>query len=172
MFFERYLFYFLVDTLYERILLLSAFFVTIILKTRSIKQKEIEHYWWLADADGQVLGRFASQIAQILRGKHKPDFTPHLDMGDCVVVVNAEKIRVTGNKETNKEYFRHSGYPGGQSFTNLKLMRKTHPERIVKNAIRGMLPHNRLGRRILGHLKVYSGNDHPHHAQNPKVMEF
>ena len=172
MFFKRYLFYFLVDILYKRILFFPALFVTIILKTRSIKQKEIEHYWWLADADGQVLGRFASQIAQILRGKHKPDFTPHLDMGDCVVVVNAEKIRVTGNKETNKEYFRHSGYPGGQSFTNLKLMRKTHPERIVKNAIRGMLPHNRLGRRILGHLKVYSGNDHPHHAQNPKVMEF
>ena len=101
MFFERKLFYFIVDILYKRILLFRALFVTIILKTRSIKQKEIEHSWWVADADGQVLGRFASQIAQILRGKHKPDFTPHMDMGDCVVVVNAEKIRVTGKKETN-----------------------------------------------------------------------
>ena len=140
--------------------------------TKSIKQSEVNHKWCVADADGQVLGRFASRIAQILRGKHKPDFTPHMDMGDCVVVVNAEKIRVTGNKEKNKEYFRHSGYPGAKSFTNLQLMRKKHPERIVKNAVKGMLPHNKLGRKIMGHLKIYVGNDHPHQAQEPKVLEL
>tara|TARA_Y100000588_G_scaffold389585_1_gene492760 strand:+ start:172851 stop:173279 length:429 start_codon:yes stop_codon:yes gene_type:complete len=142
------------------------------MKTQSIKQSDIEHNWWVADADGQVLGRFASKIAQILRGKHKPDFTPHMDMGDCVVVVNAEKIRVTGKKESDKLYFRHTGYPGSKSFTSVKLMRKTHPERIVKNAIKGMLPHNRLGRQIIKHLKVYTGAEHPHNAQQPKVLDI
>jgi large subunit ribosomal protein L13 len=142
------------------------------MKTRSIKLSEINHQWWIADADGQVLGRFASRIAQILRGKHKPSFTPHMDMGDCVVVINAEKIRVTGKKETDKEYFKHSGYPGSKSFKNVKLIRKTNPERIVQNAVKGMLPHNRLGRKINTHLKVYAGSEHPHQAQNPKKLEF
>jgi len=142
------------------------------MKTRSIKLSEINHQWWIADADGQVLGRFASRIAQILRGKHKPSFTPHMDMGDCVVVINAEKIRVTGTKETDKEYFTHSGYPGSKSFKNVKLVRKTNPERIVQNAVKGMLPHNRLGRKINTHLKVYAGSEHPHQAQNPKKLEF
>ena len=154
MFFERKLFYFIVDILYKRILLFRALFVTIILKTRSIKQKEIEHSWWVADADGQVLGRFASQIAQILRGKHKPDFTPHMDMGDCVVVVNAEKIRVTGKKETNKEYFKHTNYPGGTKFSSVKLMRSKKPEFLLMNSVKGMLPHNRLGKKILQNCKT------------------
>ena len=140
--------------------------------TKSIKKSEIEHSWWVADANGQVLGRFASRIAQVLRGKHKPNFTPHMDMGDCVVVINADKIRVTGNKEKNKEYFKHSGYPGSKSFTSLQAMRKMHPERIVKNAVKGMLPHNRLGRKIMGHLKIYVGDEHPHKAQQPKVLDL
>lgn len=142
------------------------------MKTASIKESEITRDWWVADADGQTLGRFASRIAQILRGKHKPAFTPHMDMGDSVVVVNAEKIRVSGNKETAKEYFRHTGYPGSGKTTDLKHMRQLHPEFIIENAVKGMLPHNRLGRKIAGHLKVYAGSDHPHQAQNPKPMEF
>jgi len=142
------------------------------MKTKSIKQSEIQRNWWVADAEGQTLGRFASTIAQILRGKHKPNFTPHMDMGDCVVIVNAEKIRVSGNKEVNKTYFRHSGYPGGGRETTLKQLRNTHPERIIEYAIKGMLPHNRLGRSIFRHLKVYAGSEHPHQAQNPKPLEL
>ena len=142
------------------------------MKTISIKQSEIEKNWWIADAEGQTLGRFASNIAQILRGKHKVNFTPHMDMGDCVVVVNAEKIQVTGSKETDKTYFRHSGFPGGGKETSLAELRRKHPERIVENAIKGMLPHNRLGRSILSHLKVYVGSDHPHTAQQPQTLEI
>ena len=141
------------------------------MKTISIKKSEINKNWWLADAEGQVLGRFASKIAQILRGKHKPDFTPHMDMGDFVVIVNAEKITVTGNKETEKTYFSHTGYPGGVKNRSLALVRKTNPERILMNAVKGMLPHNNLGRSILCHLKVYNGPEHPHAAQNPKKLE-
>ncbi len=142
------------------------------MKTKSIKQSEIQRNWWVADAEGQTLGRFASTIAQILRGKHKPNFTPHMDMGDCVVIVNAEKIRVSGNKEVNKTYFRHTGYPGGGKETSLKKLRSTHPERIIEYAIKGMLPHNRLGRSIYRHLRVYTGPEHPHQAQNPKPLEL
>ncbi len=142
------------------------------MKTISIKQSEIEKNWWIADAEGQTLGRFASNIAQILRGKHKVNFTPHMDMGDCVVVINAEKIQVTGSKETEKTYFRHSGFPGGGKVTSVAEMRRKHPERIVENAIKGMLPHNRLGRSILSHLKVYVGSDHPHTAQQPQTLEI
>lgn len=142
------------------------------MKTISIKQSEIEKNWWIADAEGQTLGRFASNIAQILRGKHKVNFTPHMDMGDCVVVINAEKIQVTGSKETEKTYFRHSGFPGGGKETSVAEMRQKHPERIVENAIKGMLPHNRLGRSILSHLKVYVGSDHPHTAQQPQTLEI
>ena len=141
------------------------------MKTISIKKSEINKNWWLADAEGQVLGRFASKIAQILRGKHKPDFTPHMDMGDFVVIVNAEKITVTGNKETEKTYFSHTGYPGGVKNKSLASVRKTNPERILMNAVKGMLPHNKLGRSILRHLKVYNGPEHPHAAQNPKNLE-
>ena len=141
------------------------------MKTISIKKSEINKNWWVADAEGQVLGRFASKIAQILRGKHKPYFTPHMDMGDFVVIVNAEKITVTGNKETEKTYFSHTGYPGGVKNKSLALVRKTNPERILMNAVKGMLPHNKLGRSILRHLKVYNGPEHPHAAQNPKKLE-
>jgi len=142
------------------------------MKTISIKESEIEKNWWIADAEGQTLGRFASKIAQILRGKHKVNFTPHMDMGDCVVVVNADKISLTGSKETKKSYFRHTGYPGGGIETTVAEMRSKYPERIIENAVKGMLPHNRLGRNILSHLKVYAGIDHPHIAQQPKILEL
>lgn len=123
------------------------------------------------DAEGQVLGRLAARIAAVLRGKHKPTFSPHLDMGDCVVVTNAEKIVVTGAKETQKNYRHHSGFPGGQNTKTLETIRKRHPERIIENAVRGMLPHNRLGRKMLKHLKVYTGPDHPHQAQQPQPLD-
>ena len=142
------------------------------MKTLSIKKSDIEKDWWVADAEGQILGRFASKIAQVLRGKHKVNFTPHMDMGDCVVVINADKIQVTGKKETDKTYFRHTGYPGGGKETSLAEIRRKNPERIVENAVKGMLPHNRLGRSILSHLKVYAGSDHPHAAQQPQVLEL
>ena len=142
------------------------------MKTLSIKKSDIEKDWWVADAEGQILGRFASKIAQVLRGKHKVNFTPHMDMGDCVVVINADKIQVTGKKETDKTYFRHTGYHGGGKETSLAEIRRKKPERIVENAVKGMLPHNRLGRSILSHLKVYAGSDHPHAAQQPQVLEL
>ena len=142
------------------------------MNTFSIKKSEINKDWWLADADGQVLGRFASKIAQILRGKHKVNFTPHMDMGDFVVVINAEKIQVTGNKEKDKKYFRHTGYPGGGKETSLADITRSKPERIVHNAVKCMLPHNRLGRNIISHLKVYTGSEHPHLAQQPQILEL
>ena len=142
------------------------------MKTLSIKKSDIEKDWWVADAEGQILGRFASKIAQVLRGKHKVNFTPHMDMGDFVVVINADKIQVTGKKETDKIYFRHTGYPGGGKETSLAEFRRKKPERIVENAVKGMLPHNRLGRSILSHLKVYAGSDHPHAAQQPQSLEL
>lgn len=142
------------------------------MKTLSIKKSDIEKDWWVADAEGQILGRFASKIAQVLRGKHKVNFTPHMDMGDFVVVINADKIQVTGKKETDKTYFRHTGYPGGGKETSLAEFRRKKPERIVENAVKGMLPHNRLGRSILSHLKVYAGADHPHAAQQPQLLKL
>ena len=143
------------------------------MKTNSIKENEIQKNWFVVDANGKNLGRLASNIAQVLRGKRKPDFTPHMDMGDCVVVINAEKVSVTGNnKENQKTYWSHSGYPGALSLTTMRKMRKTFPERIIQNAVQGMLPHNRLGRKILKSLKVYSGSDHPHEAQQPQQLEF
>jgi len=142
------------------------------LKTYNVKAGEIQRDWWEVDADGQTLGRLASRIAQILRGKHKPTFVPHLDNGDFVVVTNAAKIRVTGNKEEQKTYFRHSGYPGGAKTTTLKELREKHPDRIIINAVKGMLPHNRLGRQQLKKMKVYAGAEHPHEAQQPKKLEI
>ena len=142
------------------------------MKTRSIKQSEINKKWWLVDAQGQTLGRFSSKIAQILRGKHKVDFTPHMDMGDFVIVINAEKVKLSGSKENDKVYFRHTGYPGGVKETKYSEMIQKFPERIVENAIKGMLPHNRLGRKILLNLKVYKGEDHPHLAQQPKPLKI
>ena len=142
------------------------------MKTRSLKAAEIQKEWYIADAEGKTLGRFASEIAKILRGKHKPTFTPNLDMGDFVIVVNADKVKLSGNKETKKTYFKHSGYIGSTTFTKLDHMRRTHPERIVEKAIWGMLPKNRLGRAIIKHLKVYIGEDHPHSAQQPKELDI
>ena len=142
------------------------------METRSIRANEISREWFIVDAEGQTLGRLASEIAQIIRGKKKPFFTPHMDMGDFVVVVNAEKVKVTGNKEKDKTYFRHSGYPGGGTQLSLRKVRQDYPERIITNAVKGMLPHNRLGRQLLTHLKVYSGTDHPHSAQLPKTITF
>ena len=142
------------------------------METRSIRANEISREWFIVDAEGRTLGRLASEIAQIIRGKKKPFFTPHMDMGDFVVVVNAEKVKVTGNKEKDKTYFRHSGYPGGVTQISLRKVRQDYPERIITNAVKGMLPHNRLGRQLLTHLKVYSGTDHPHSAQLPKTITF
>jgi len=140
--------------------------------TKTIKASEIKKDWYVADAEGKVLGRFASEIAQILRGKHKPDFSPNMDMGDFVVVINADKVKVSGNKEKDKTYFRHSGYPGGTTFTEFSLMRRTYPERIIEKAVKGMLPKNKLGRAIMKHLKVYAGEVHPHSAQEPKQLDI
>ena len=142
------------------------------METTSIRVNEITRNWYIVDADGQILGRLASEIAQIIRGKKKPFFTPHMDMGDFVVVINAEKVKVTGNKEKDKTYFRHSGYPGGVTQINLRKVRQSFPERIITNAVKGMLPHNRLGRKLLTHLKVYSGELHPHAAQQPQTITF
>jgi len=142
------------------------------METTSIRAEEITRDWYLVDADNQILGRLASRVAQILRGKNKRYFTPHMDMGDFVVIINAEKVKVTGNKEADKTYFRHSGYPGGITEVNLKKVRQQHPEKIITNAVKGMLPHNRLGRQLLTHLKVYSGTEHPHAAQLPKTITF
>ena len=142
------------------------------MKTISLKKSEISKEWWVVNAEDQILGRLASKIAQILRGKHKPNFTPHMDMGDFVIVVNAEKIKVTGNKGKDKTYFRHTGYPGGVKETSLDLLRRKRPESILMNAVKGMLPHNRLGRSIISNLKVYSGVEHPHAAQTPKNLDI
>jgi len=142
------------------------------MKTKTLKLSEIEKDWWIADAESQILGRLASKVAQILRGKHKVNFVPHMDNGDCVVVINAEKIMVTGKKEEKKSYFRHTGYPGGVKTTSFAHLRRTYPERIIENAVKGMLPHNKLGRRMLNHLKIYVGTDHPHSAQTPKTLEM
>ena len=142
------------------------------MKTTSIKISEVQKDWYILDATGKKLGRLASNIAQIIKGKNKPQYTPHMDMGDCVVVVNAEKVETTGNKEVNKEYWHHTGFPGGQKSRSLANMRENFPERIIENAVKGMLPHNRLGRKMLQHLKVYVGEKHPHTGQSPKKLEF
>jgi large subunit ribosomal protein L13 len=142
------------------------------MKTYSAKPGDIERSWYIVDADGQTLGRMASQIASILRGKHKPMFTPHMDCGDYVIVVNAEKVHVTGNRLDDKMYYRHSGYPGGLKQTPLREMLKTRPERVIEEAVRRMLPKNNLGRHMLKKLRVYAGPEHQHEAQNPEPLEF
>ena len=142
------------------------------MKTYSLKTNDIQKKWHIVDAEGKILGRLASQIAAILRGKHKPTYTPHMDMGDNVIVVNAEKVRLTGRKAEQKEYYRHSGYPGGLKVTSFSDMIEKKPERVITLAVKGMLPHNRLGRRILTHLKVYSGPEHPHAGQNTEKLEI
>ena len=140
------------------------------MKTETLKSSEIVRDWHLVDAEGKTLGRLASSIAQILRGKNKVNFSYHLDMSDFVVVINADKIVLTGNKENLKEYWRHTGYPGGQKTISYKRMLETYPDRVINNAVKGMLPHNKLGRKLLKHLKVYRGQEHPHRAQNPEEL--
>jgi len=142
------------------------------MKTYSVKAGEIERRWFVVDAEDQVLGRLASEIARILRGKHKPTYTPHLDTGDHVVVINAEKVRLTGRKADQKTYFRHSGYMGGEKHIPYRRMLETHPERVVELAVKGMLPKNSLGRQMRSKLKVYPGTDHPHTAQQPEPLTF
>ena len=128
--------------------------------------------WYVVDAEGRTLGRLATQIADALRGKRKPEYTPHIDTGDFIVVVNAEKITVTGNKRQQKRYYRHSGYPGGLRSRTLQEMLDRRPEEVIRNAVKGMLPRNKLGRAQLNKLKVYAGPDHPHAAQQPKPLEI
>ena len=142
------------------------------METLSVKLNDVKRDWFIVDAEGQTLGRLASKVSQLIRGKNKPNFTPHMDMGDFVVIINAEKILVTGNKEEGKKYWHHTGFPGGQKESSLKRMRSEHPERIISNAVKGMLPHNRLGRKLNKHLKVYIGENHPHAAQSPKTIEL
>lgn len=142
------------------------------MKTYSLKLGDVEKKWYLVDAEGKTLGRFATQIAAILRGKHKPTFTPHMDMGDNIIVVNAEKVQLTGRKAEQKKYYRHSGYPGGIKVTSFSDMIEKKPKMVITIAVKGMLPHNRLGRRILKNLKVYSGTEHPHASQNPEKLEL
>jgi len=142
------------------------------MKTYSAKPGEITREWYVVDADGKTLGRLATQIADMLRGKRKPEYTPHCDTGDFVVVVNAEKIAVTGNKRADKKYYRHSGYPGGIKERTLEEMLARRPEEVIRHAVKGMLPRNRLARKQLTKLKVYAGPDHPHAAQKPTPMEI
>ncbi len=142
------------------------------MKTHLDKKDEITKDWYLIDAKDSVLGRVASRVAAILRGKHKPNYTPFMDMGDHVIIINADKIRVTGNKAIQKKYYRHSGYPGGiKEKTFLDVMKKD-PAFAIRNAIKGMLPHNRLGRKQLLHVKIYAGENHPHQAQRPEIYKL
>ena len=141
-------------------------------KTYSAKPGDIEREWYVIDAENEVVGRLASQIATILRGKHKPTFTPHIDCGDFVVVINADKVRFSGSKETQKQYFSYSGYPGGVRQRTPKEMRERRPEFIVRNAVKGMLPKGSLGRQMFSKLKVYAGPTHPHEAQQPQELSL
>jgi large subunit ribosomal protein L13 len=142
------------------------------MKTYTPKPGEVERRWYVVDAEGEVLGRLATRVAEVLRGKHKPAFTPHLDTGDYVIVVNAEKVRVTGRKFTDKMYFTHSGYMGGEKLTPFSTMIAKNPTRVIDLAVKGMLPKNNLGRLVRKKLKVYAGGEHPHVAQQPRVLEI
>jgi large subunit ribosomal protein L13 len=145
---------------------------SIYMKTYMAKPETVERNWFVVDAEGKVLGRLASEIATILRGKHKPTFTPHVDCGDHVIVINAEKVRVTGNKADQKLYRRHSTYPGGLKEVPYRRMMERKPEFILYEAVRGMLPHNSLGRKMIKKLRVYKGGQHKHQAQCPKAIEL
>lgn len=142
------------------------------IKTYSAKAEDIKREWLVVDAEGKTLGRLSTEIASILRGKHKPIFTPHVDCGDFVIVINAGKIRVTGDRLDQKMYYRHSGYMGGLKQVSLRQMLQTHPERVLQFSVRGMLPKNRLGRQVFKKLKVYASPTHPHAAQQPRVLEL
>ncbi|MDT8435934.1 MAG: 50S ribosomal protein L13 [Gemmatimonadota bacterium] len=142
------------------------------MKTYSVKGGEIQRDWFVVDARDQVLGRLATRVASVLKGKHKPTYSTHLDVGDFVIVVNARDVRLTGRKADQKEYFRHSGYMGGERRIPYRTMMARYPERVIELAVKGMLPKNALGRRQLSKLKVYAGPDHPHAAQQPRALEF
>ncbi len=141
------------------------------MKTYTPKEAEVERAWWVIDAEGETLGRLATRVATILRGKHKPAYTPHLDLGDYVVVINAAKVAVTGRRLDQKTYYRHSGYPGGLSETTLRSMLAKHPDRVIRLAVRGMLPRNRLSRHVQDKLKVYAGPTHPHGNHRPRMLD-
>ena len=141
-------------------------------RTFVAKDGDIEKNWFVVDAEGLVLGRLAANVARILRGKHKPIFSPHLDTGDFVIIINADKVRLTGKREEQKSYFSHSGYPGGTKVRMFKDLIKSNPRFVVEHAVRGMLPHNRLGRQQMKKLKVYAEDSHPHTAQKPEVLAF
>lgn len=145
---------------------------TLSYKTISANKETAQKEWVVVDAQGEVLGRLASQVARLIRGKHKTNFTPHVDCGDNVIIINADKVRLTGAKMTDKVYTRHTGYPGGQRFTSPRLLLEKHPERIIEHAVKGMLPKNRLGRRLYTNLYVYAGGQHPHEAQQPTAVKF
>ena len=142
------------------------------MKTFSANPQTVKRDWFVVDAENRVLGRLASAIAHRLRGKHKPEYTPHVDTGDYIIVVNAEKVALTGNKANAKKYYRHTGYPGGIKQTSFREMMENHPTRVIENAVRGMLPRNSLGRAMLCKLKVYVGEQHRHQAQQPRVLEL
>lgn len=142
------------------------------MKTYYAKPNEVEREWLLIDAEDVVLGRLAAEVAQILRGKKKPQYTPHVDTGDFVIVINAEKVKVTGNKMLDKEYYHHTGFPGGLKKETLQEAMVKHPERVIEHAVKGMLPKNTLGREMAKKLKVYAGPEHPHAAQHPRTIEL
>ena len=142
------------------------------MKTYQAKPLEVEREWLVIDAEDQVLGRDATKAAQLLKGKHKPQYTPHVDTGDFVIIINADKIRVTGTKASSKEYYRHSGYPGGLKCETFAEAMQKHPERVIEHAVKGMLPKNTLGRAMGKKLKVYTGSEHPHAAQKPRKIEL
>jgi len=141
-------------------------------KTLSANASTVDKKWWIVDVEGKVLGRAASEIAKILRGKHKPSYTPHVDCGDNVIVINADKVRLTGTKWDDKQYIRHTGYPGGQRVLTAKELMEKHPIRMVEKAVKGMLPKNRLGSTLYKNMRVYAGTEHPHAAQEPQVLEI
>lgn len=145
---------------------------TLVYRTISANKETVNKQWYVVDAEGEILGRLASKVAYVLRGKHKPEYTPHVDCGDNVIIINAEKVVLTGNKLTDKEYIRHSGYPGGQKVETPVEMLEKHPERIIEHAIKGMLPKNRLGSELFRNLKVYVGSEHKHEAQNPTKLDL
>ena len=142
------------------------------MKTFSASPEAVRRDWYVVDATDKVLGRLAAEVSRRLRGKHKPEFTPHVDAGDYIVVVNVEKLRVTGNKANDKKYFRHSTYPGGIYETNFTKLQQRHPDRVLKLAVKGMLPKGRLGYAMIKKLKIYAGSTHPHSAQQPKALEI
>ncbi len=145
---------------------------TISYKTQAANKATIEKKWYVIDAEAVVLGRLASQVAKVIRGKHKPSYTPHADCGDHVIVINASKVKLTGNKWDKKYYLRHTGFPGGQRTLLAKQVRDAHPNRVVEHAVKGMLPKNRLGRQLFRNLHVFEGSEHNHEAQQPEVLTF